>query len=224
MRRIALLILLSFIGGCTTGHDFVSPTAENLVLGRTPRSEILRLYGPPFKETSAVLSTPATLQNRTPFDPASVSGTFVNLVYFYQDRSTAAFAGGPKNKFVFFDFWNDALIAYNFTSNFENDSSNFDESKIAQIHKGTTTENEVTQLLGVPTGRAVYPAVQQPGNQKSIYSYLDIHRGERTVKRLEVLFDKSGTVIDYRFAADTSPLPVQPAPATTFVPIIIPHK
>lgn len=223
MRKVAGAFLLALsVAGCTTGHNFTAPASENLALGQTMRAEILRLYGEPFKQTSAVLSAPVTVaQTRGEFDATPVSGTLATLVYLYQDRTGGAFAGGARTKVASFDFWNEVLVAYNFVSDFSNDSSNFDDSKIVDIHKGLSSKSDVTQLFGPPTGRAIYPAIQHQGHEKFIYSYIEVRGGHRSLKRLEVLFGDDGKTLDYRFVADTSPLPAAPAPSTA--PVFIPR-
>ena len=148
------------------------------------------------------------------------------MTYQYLDRSSTLIGGGsPSQKLIGFDFWNQTLVAYNYISNFAGDSSDFDDSKMSVLAKGRTTKNETIDLLGPPTGRAVYPALPDRRGEKFIYQYVEIRarQNQRFIKRLEIVFGGNGRIVDYRFASDTSPLPSQPAPAPTVVPIIVPR-
>ena len=227
MRRLATYLFMLCLAGCHTGHDFPRPTADSLVLGQSMRAEILRIYGKPTRESSAVLSSAQTEGvTRGEFDMTPVSGSFASLVYLYADRTRTVLVGAlspPPVLVAAFDFWNENLIGYNSVSTFVEDLSNFDESRIAEIRKSQSTKADITQLFGPPSGRAIYPAVQHQGNEKFIYSYLQVRGGERFSKRLEILFGADGVVLDYRFASDTTPI-VRPAPTTTATPIFIPQS
>jgi hypothetical protein len=224
MRRLATYLFVFCLVGCHAGHDFPTPTPENLVLGQSMRAEILRTYGRPTRESSAILSSTQTeAVTKGEFDMTPVSGAFASLVYVYADRTGTVLVGAVSSvKAATFDFWNDTLIGYNFVSTFKDDAPNFDESKIAEIRKAQSTKAEVVQLFGPPSGRAVYPEVQHQGNEKYIYSYLRIGRRERLTKRLEILFGTDGVVLDYRFASDNAPV-IGPATTTTATPIFIPQ-
>jgi hypothetical protein len=227
MRRLATYLFLLCLGACHTGHDFPRPTPDSLVLGQSMRAEILRTYGKPTRESSAVLSSAQTEGvTRGEFDMTPVSGSFATLIYLYADRTRMVLMGArspPPAKVAAFDFWNETLIAYNFVSTFKEESSNFDDSRIAEIRKGQSTKADIAQLFGPPSGRAIYPAVQHQGNEKFVYSYVQVRNSERFAKRLEVLFDANGIVLDYRFVSDTTPI-VTAAPSSAAVPIFIPQS
>jgi hypothetical protein len=229
--RILAAVLLSVAGCRTVGQDFTRPAPESLVLGQTTRNDVIARYGNPYQQNAQVVSDPVINASEaaapTLFTPAPETGSFASLSYVYADNSTAVWVGGIINeKVLALLFWNEKLIFYNFSSNFSADSSNFDESRVTTLEKGKTTSAEVVQMFGQPTGRAVYPALWTMGDEKFIYQYseADTRKQQRTIKRLEVLFDPKGTVREYRFLSDGRPLP-PPAPATnTFVPVIIPKK
>lgn len=228
MRGLIAYLLLFCLVGCTTGHDFPRPTPDSLVLGQSMRAEILRTYGRPYRETSAVLgSKPTEAVTKGEFDMTPVSGSFATLIYLYADRTRQVLMGSmaptSKVKVVVFSFWNDTLVFYNFVSSFQDDSSDFDETRIAEIRKGQSTKAAIVQLFGPPTGRAIYPAVQSEANEKYMYNYAQPRGGQRYSKRLEILFGAEGSVMDYRFVSDSEPLPAQPRPTTTTVPIFIPQ-
>jgi outer membrane protein assembly factor BamE (lipoprotein component of BamABCDE complex) len=233
MRMLLLAGLLALsCSGCThtTGRDFPRPEAAGLIPGKTVKNEVIAVYGIPDSQTSTFNSdfvAPAT-QPKSEFDAAAVGGAYSTIMYNYV-QSTIPVAGGDVSiKRAIFGFRNDTLIAYNFTSNFPTESSDFDESKLSLIQKGKTTQAEIEAMLGRPTGEAVYPIVLTEGEKKAFYNHLAVNMATRKVeaKNLTVLFSPDGRVIDFRFnsrLANMAPAPVAPAPG--FVPIVIPvHK
>jgi hypothetical protein len=216
------LVLVPLIA-CTTGRDFVKPTPESLVLGKVTRAEIQNIYGTPYRQNAGVISTSEGNANvpRGPFDPALTTGSFPHLTYLYADKTSTFLVGAPPTqKLIGFDFWNDTLVGYNFLSNFKTDTSNFDDSRVGNLVKGVTSKDDVVRMLGAPTGRGVYPIVQTVGDEKYLFTYVEVSRSERLVKNLEMLFGSDGVLHDYRFVSDTAPLPAQPA--SNSVPIFIP--
>lgn len=153
-------------------------------------------------------------------------GAFVFLLYTHVDATATVWVGGPTlEKSLGFDFWNDRLIAYNFVSSFQADSTNFDEGKLKQADGGEVTKEEVIRRLGEPTGRAIYPAVRTRGDEKFIYHYseADHKKRQRSIKRLEVLFDAEGRMRDFAFVSEDRELaPLAPS-GGTYVPIFIPR-
>lgn len=230
-RFVVMAAILLSVAGCrTVGKDFARPTADMLALGQTTRADVLARYGTPYQQNAQVVSDPVINANEaaapTVFTPAPETGAFTLLSYVYADTSTAVWVGGLiEEKALSLFFWNEKLIFYNFTSNFTADNSNFDEARVSTLEKGKTTSAEVIQLFGQPTGRAIYPALWTMGDEKFIYQYseADTRKQQRTIKRLEIVFDPKGTVREYRFASDGRPLP-PPAPSgSTFMPIFIPR-
>jgi len=79
---------------------------------------------------------------------------FINL----PDEDLAYFPEGTEHfgdyvgRAIRFEFWNDRLVGYNFLSSFNEDPSDFNATKIADIEKGKTTRAEIIQRLGPPTG------------------------------------------------------------------------
>jgi outer membrane protein assembly factor BamE (lipoprotein component of BamABCDE complex) len=75
---------------------------------------------------------------------------------------------------------------------------------MAALVNGVTTKEEVRALLGEPSGRAMFPALQ-PGEERYIYQFVDAAHGERLVKRLELVFDDDDVLSDFGFVSDLSP-------------------
>lgn len=232
-RSAFLLVLVLLTAGCThtSGRNFVRPDAAKVELGRTRKADILSLYGRPERQSSAIVtetSLASTNRPKTEFEPAAVPGSYASISYHYTESKPPITGGDVSFRSLNFIFWNDTLIAYNFVSSFSNDSSNFDDAKLSAITKAKTTRAEVFATLGAPTGGAIYPAVLTKGNEKAIYDFAQMAGQPRqlTHKRLEILFDEAGRVLDYRFASTSRPAPVAPAAAPpVMIPIIVPsHK
>jgi hypothetical protein len=222
MRTIFVMMAALALAACT-GHNFPKPAPESLILGSTTQDEVVAKYGPPYRQSTA-LAAGSTVANtnapQTPFEYAMVPGTYASLTYYYADRSAQVmFGGSPTERSIVFNFWNGKLYAYNFISSFAADSTNFDENNAAKLEQGKTTKSEVIEILGRPTGEAVYPSVQQ-GERRFIYLYIATEGRRRIAKRLELLFDQNDKLRDLRFASDNAPAPA-PAGGGS-VPIFIP--
>ncbi len=101
-----------------------------------------------------------------------------------------------------FSFADLVLVGHEFTSSFDHDATNFDETKIAQIKQGETTEAQVIALLGEPTGRVIFPFVGR--DEKGLtYLYAQFPRGWSSVEKHEksfvVLINEHGVVTQTQF-------------------------
>lgn len=201
MRRIAYVLVALAAVGCTSGRDFTRPAADSLSLGTVTRADILAAYGRPDRQLTRVVAAPAA-DNGSSSAQAPAMGALTSLFYSYEEPLGVAWAGPPPHqKLLKFDFANDRLFSYSYLSNFERDSSDFDEAKMAALANGVTTKGDVLSLLGEPSGRAVFPALL-PGDERYVYQFVDATRGERLVKRLELVFDDDGVLRDFGFVSD----------------------
>jgi hypothetical protein len=214
LSGILSMIVALHLVACTSGREFGKPSPETVTLGKTTRADVLAAYGPPRTQSIAVISNPReraeTSGPATPSDGSAAQ--IVTLVYTYVDRTQAMLIGGfPEVKRVSFDFWNEKLIAYTFTSNRPSET-NFDERKVAALQTGKTTKEDVVQMFGTPVGRAIFPAVRNVTDEKYLYFYFQVARfdGARKAKGLEIMFDGAGKVRDYKFGSDFSPAPILP--------------
>jgi outer membrane protein assembly factor BamE (lipoprotein component of BamABCDE complex) len=229
MRRIYLL-LACVVAACTHGRDFAKPTPEALVLGHTTTAEVEGRYGRPYRQSRAIRSDDgerAGYVPATPFAAALTPGTFASFTYLYTDTtSTVLYGGAATAKAIVFIFWNDTLVSYNYISTFnDSSSSNFDEGRIAGLKRGEMTRANIIELLGEPTGRAIYPQIRDQGTEAFVYDYVQFNRRERRTKTLVILFGGDGTLQDFRFGSDDQPI-APPATNYTPVPIVLPpvHK
>ncbi len=207
MRKVTtLLSLVMTLAACQQGRDFAKPSPESFVLGTTSRAEIVNRFGPPERQSSEIRSDTATVQG-DPFAPAPMSGTFAAATYIHRDRTNVLFGGAGEAKSIVFVFWNDVLVSYNYASNFSTDSSNFDDSKVTSLEKGKMAKVDVIQLLGAPTGRRVYPLIQNQGDEEFIYAYANVVQQQIIGKTLRILLTSDGKIRDYRFSTDSRPVP-----------------
>jgi hypothetical protein len=91
-----------------------------------------------------------------------------------------------------------------FISNFANDSSDFDDSKVSLLKRGATTEGEAIQYFGPPLGRKEYPQVRDKGSYALFYAYtekLPMVGG----KDLMLLFGRNNILQDYKFNMTGAP-------------------
>jgi hypothetical protein len=200
--RIAVAVgLVIALGACSQGRDFLRPSAEAPILGETTRADVIAQYGEPDQQPQRVApatTTPGGAQ--VPDTP----GTTARLTYTYYTREFP-FVDGVFVRAVSFEFSNDTLVAYAFFSDFDVDSSNFDETKAALLKAGETSKSEATRLLGPPSGRAIYPEL--PGREKYVYAYgTEI----RIDKAMELLFGSDDKLIEYRVMSATEPRAVRP--------------
>jgi hypothetical protein len=63
------------------------------------------------------------------------------------------------------------LVGHVFSSSFEKDQTNFDETKLSKIKKGESTQTQVIELMGTPTGIFAFPLVRQKDQTGPVYFY-----------------------------------------------------
>jgi outer membrane protein assembly factor BamE (lipoprotein component of BamABCDE complex) len=227
---VMLLVL-----GCSAcvhaqGPQFAKPDPTKIVVGQTTREQVIAIYGEPTQQKSSIITEGAVSngsQSKTVFDAVSVPGNHALISYLRVESKPPIAGASLLTRSVGFTFWNDRLVDEEFQSSFAEDASVFDETKMSAMRKGQTTRAELISALGEPSGTAIYPVVGVPDYQRLAYQYLryDLSTRKSSVKRLEILFDRSDRLVDYRFASDVHDLPAAPAPsAPVMMPIIIPHK
>ncbi len=217
--RAVFLTALVTMAGCahTVGHDFARPEQTGVVLGQMTEADILSRYGAPSSRTSSTRST-ASIPVKQPssFETAQVPGVFTFLRYNYVLNQPPIAGGDMNQKGAIFTFWNGVLVAHDFTSSFAADSSNFDEAA-AQVLLAPRqmTRDEVIVRLGNPGGRFIYPMTPTPGMERLRYSYqkFDTNSHQRSIKAMDIVFNASGQMLDYRAASAVNPF--SPAVSST---------
>lgn len=181
-KWVALLAAV-VLAGCA-GTKFVRPADTDLVLGKTTDQQVLALLGKPFQEASGLSNGKAI---RT-------------LAYAY-----ASFGGEPKNKGVTpvhgltLVFHEGKLVSKLYMSNLKQDATDFDGSKAELIQSGKTTLAQINTMFGPAPGEAIYPAIKQTTGRGLLYSYQEMRGLTPSQKRLTVVLDAQGTVIDVEY-------------------------
>lgn len=231
-NQTAIAVLALLLAGCGAGKNFTMPTKGSLQLGVTTLQQATAMLGDPVsknRSTVAAIETGTATPAPSIFTPVKLPGTYDNLIYAYIDtvgqQLVGSFAGVRPARTLHIEFLNGKLIGYSASSSFDNDSTNFDDSKVAQLERGKTSQNDVTNLLGAPSGELMFPLISTPKGHVALYSYAEdnVTKRERATKFLAVYFDDGGIVRDFESTNATNPLPMPAPAATTIVPIVIPR-
>jgi hypothetical protein len=231
-NRVAVAAVILLLAGCGAGKNFTMPAKGTLQLGATTPEQAIAMLGEPVSKSSSTVASveTATLPPAPSlFTPVKVPGHYDSLVYLYVDtvgqQLVGAFAGVRPSRTLHLVFLDGKLISYTASSSFDNDSTNFDETKVAQLERGKTTQNDMTNLFGVPSGEAMFPMISAQHGHVAVYNFIqdNVTTREHATKFLAVYIDDSGIVRDFESTTATNPLPMPVATSTTIVPIVIPH-
>ena len=194
MRLAGLLAGAATLAACA-GGGFLRPAPEALSLGETTQSEVLKLVGQPaVRETMVrngknieILSYAyVTEAQKHHGDPTVIGGRTLNL-FFHDER----------------------LIGHEFNSTLAADHTDFDLRKMRSIVKGKSTREEVTALLGRPSGFIAFPLINTP-SAAMVYAYRENRRVPfgapmTFTKTLLISFDERGIVNDLAYATSGTP-------------------
>ena len=125
----------------------------------------------------------------------------VSLSYSYADAAARASAAGVSAaRAMAFYFVRDILVGYEAISTFAADSSDFDDTRVSDITRGVTTETQLGDLVGRPSGMYIHPLASAPGERIIVYAYAQ-KRGAAPLarKQLLVTVDAGGIVRDVQF-------------------------
>lgn len=191
---VALLVMQALLG--CAGSIFERPSDHTFALGSTTYAQVIARMG-----TSATI-----------FELTSPRGCLTKDVrYRYSSRfGRTKEQDSVPSRIQIYVFCDDVLVARDFTSSFEEDSTDFDESKIKGLVKGKTTRAQVIEIFGRPTGAYIWPYVPKVSGEliEAIgyhYSYIVKHdspTGPRTYlhnKHLIVSFDRNDRVVDITY-------------------------
>jgi hypothetical protein len=185
-RTLFLVWVLVAIFGCAgAARDFIRPQPHELGLGKTTSADIVARFGPPQQRGSAVK------------DGVEVA----SLSYSYADAGAQVSAAGvAAAKAMAFYFARNVLVGYESVSTFKGDSSDFDDTRVSDITRGLTTEAQVRDLVGRPSGMYIYPLTRAPDERALVYVYGQ-KKGTAPFarKQLLVIIDGAGIVRDVQF-------------------------
>ncbi len=195
VTTLGLSALLMIGSGCTAGTMFIRPPSESLVLGKTTPGEISSRLGTPYREATNIQE----------------GKVIKSLVYSY--AVTIPYVPTIPAKTMAFHFADGILVGYDFLSSFEEDKTDFDESRVEYIKKGETGEARIVELFGAPGGRYIYPMVKEPGQTALVYQYVRVDRIVSTPgavtqsarKNLRVTLGPDGKVADIALSTTVKP-------------------
>jgi len=187
---IALVFILIIAFGCagTAGKKFNRLREDKIQLGITTYKDILRIMGEPYKEEVFAKNDYEFKQAIYSFSSTGGKST--------SKRVTAA-------RVQSFYFHEDILVGHLFISNWEDDHTDFDETKIKLVKKEENTKADVIKLFGNPSGNYIYPFADNKGKEIIVYWYTE-HRhyayaAKNYRKRLYVEYDREGIVTDINY-------------------------
>ena len=154
MRKLILIFLFLLLSGCA-GTNFVRQQDDSFKLGQSSYQQVIDKMGPP-RMIDEILRNGVTIQK---------------VMYSYAITTGEAYMPDiiPAKAQIYL-FENKTLIGEGYVSSFKSDATYFDESKISLIIKGKTTKQEVINLLGRPTFKAIPPFTKE-GNDAIGYEY-----------------------------------------------------
>ena len=186
MKKIlAASLLVSLLAACAAGRQVVKLEDETLVLGSTTYDQVVTSHGEP-------RSRGTMTQNGVPLRTAT-----------YSHAVAVPFTTKLAFRTMVFVFQGNTLVSYDYISSFEDDKNavDLDEEKVKQIAKGDK-KSKVLEILGKPTGEAIYPVASVTGGSLVRYSYMSTYRipfnprPRITRKTLRVSFDADDVVTE----------------------------
>ncbi len=192
IRSIATLMIITLLAfSCvgTSGTNFERVKEETVSLGLSTYDDIIAIMGDSFKEDVYIKN----------------NKQFKLIGYTYSSTGGAATSKRVvATRHHMFIFYQDILVGHDFISSWQEDQTNFDETKVEQIKKGKSTEEDVKNLLGRPSGKLIYPLSKEKGAEVLLYSFHEARQYAYTIesfqKSLHIECDHSGTVTEIEYS------------------------
>jgi hypothetical protein len=189
MKRVSITVFIAvFLTACAAGTDFKRIEINQLTYGSDTPETIKQKLGKPYNEGTIT-------KNEKQFKTMSYA--------YASGRGSAAYQGVTPGRSQGFYFFQNELVGHEFTSSWEVDSTDFDESQISEIKKGNTTIQEVIGLLGSPNGEYIFPLATNETEKAKVYLYSQVKGSAFSMKFyrkvLIVTHDENGiiTEVDY---------------------------
>jgi len=188
-RILLAALLISGLLGCA-GKEFTRPEATALRNGETTYAQVIEKFGKPFAE-GTLIRNDRTVRN----------ATYVHS----ESAGKGAREGIVPSRSMSLYFLDDVLVGHEYLSSWASDSTDFDEGQRKYIEKGKTTEAELVQMLGKPSGYEIYPMIASKTDHAAVYAYAELDRGTLSRKAyrkvLVVSLDAAGIVTEFDYTS-----------------------
>jgi hypothetical protein len=187
---LALIFALTISGCVTGGHQFNHGRVADLDLHKIKKSEYTGIFGEPLKITDLYAGG----------DKYQI--VWYNNVYDY-------IAGPLYARNLWLEFKNEELNGYVYLSNFSDDKTDVNISKIDAVKIGVSTKDDVVSLLGKPNGKAFCPShlagfKDNCSKTKEVWGWLMFKTGYAyklvEKKYVILMFGEDGKLVDLRAA------------------------
>jgi hypothetical protein len=184
---LLLISAICLITGCQ-GRNFVRPRPDSLTLGKTSYEDVIRQLGDPYRKGSSLKE----------------GQTITRLTYAFANAwATTGLGNVTPTRSLRLYFVQRVLIGYDFTSTYTEELTDFDETKVAQIRTGETTQTEVEHLLGPAGGLYACPLIKRESARGLVYLYTQTRSEPFSLniylKKLVVSLNGDGIVTDVDF-------------------------
>jgi hypothetical protein len=170
------------------GSNFVRPDDSTFKLGTTTYAEVIARMGSPTKTSEFIVPTTGKRVKEVRYGYATFEAVRMRIQLYY--------------------FYNDVLVGREFTSNFPEDSSDWNERKVDNLVRGKTTRAEVIRMLGRPSGARIWPATANTSGEAITYYHVYYTRKHtwggrkqlRHTKDLVITFDTNDQILVFNYA------------------------
>lgn len=162
------------LAGCAAGVNFTKPNDAQLVVGKTTESAVITTLGKPNIKSAKVVNGESL--NMDTYAYAKVGGK-------------AALPGLTPARSLALVFRNGVLVEKTYTSSFATDSTYYDVTKAKTIKPGMTI-GDVENLLGKPSGEAIFPKHMM----EYVFTETKGFKSQRNLLAIEV--DNNGKVVN----------------------------
>lgn len=188
MKLLRYIVLAAALAGCA-GSNFERPGETAIKVGKSTYSDVIDEMGEPRSAGETLM------QDRK----------IKSITYTYANTGGKPSEEGviPARSLTYF-FDKDMLIGSHFVSSFQQDSTNFDDSRVPYIKKGETTRSQVILALGKPSMIKLEPLVKKTHGEAIGYVYVttrgNVYTGFKNhMKALVLTFDESDKVLEVEF-------------------------
>jgi len=194
VRLAGLLAGAATLAACAAG-GFIRPEPEALKLGETTQPEVVKLIGQPAARETMVRN-----------------GKHIEILSYAYVTEAEKHHGEPTviaSRTLNLFFHDERLIGHEYSSTLAADHTDFELRKMRAIVKGKTTREDVTALLGRPSGFIAFPLINTP-SAAMVYAYRQNRRVPfgaplTFTKTLLISFDERGIVNDLSYATSGAP-------------------